>query len=114
MKLFVPHERRAEVRQALQAMQGRMELCKEYQGAWIQEVNSPRPYILYAEQWQTEAALYEHIRSPIYLYLLAAIELSTQAPDIRFYFVSETKGMELIEAVRGQQQEAARDLRYCI
>jgi quinol monooxygenase YgiN len=56
--------------------------------------------ILFSEHWANEAALYEHIRSGIYLRVLSAVELSSTAPEIRFYRVSETQDMELIRQLR--------------
>ena len=56
--------------------------------------------ILFSEQWETEAALQEHIRSGLYLRILSAAELSRKAPEIRFHRVSETQGLELIRQLR--------------
>jgi len=36
----------------------------------------------------------------MYMRLLTAMELSSEAPKIQFHEVSETKGMEMIEALR--------------
>ena len=56
--------------------------------------------ILYLEQWQNREALERHVQSSMYMRLLTAMELSGEAPEIQFYGVSETMGMELIEALR--------------
>jgi len=57
--------------------------------------------ITYETLWQTEQSLYNHIRSSQYRNLLAAIDLSSEAPDVRFYTVSRNEGMELVKKVLG-------------
>jgi len=64
----------------------------------------PGQAILLVERWESEAALEEHIRSETYHRLLTALELSSRPPEIRFDRVSGTKGMDLIERIRGQEQ----------
>jgi hypothetical protein len=36
--------------------------------------------------------------------VLAALELSKQAPEVQFYFAEKAKGFELVEAVRGRSR----------
>lgn len=57
-------------------------------------------HIRYAEQWESEEALHDHIRSDLYRRVLAAMELSKQQPEVTFYYCSQSKGLELIEAAR--------------
>jgi hypothetical protein len=100
IKCFVPPERRAEAVEILGAMQGRLGICPDYLGSWIQERDQPCSQIVYAEHWNSEEALYDHIRSSAYRHVLAVIEFSGRAPEVSFYFVSQTKGIELIQALR--------------
>jgi hypothetical protein len=55
--------------------------------------------------------LWAYIRSDFYRRILAAIELSSRAPEVRFDHVSATEGMELIEALRGQMKGEASGVR---
>lgn len=57
-------------------------------------------HIRYAEQWESEEAMRAHIRSGVYRRLLAAMEISKQPPEVKFYYSNEEKGLELIEEVR--------------
>jgi quinol monooxygenase YgiN len=57
--------------------------------------------ILYVEQWESEQALYNHIRSSSYLPVLNAIDLARIEPKISFHEVSNVRAMDLIEALRG-------------
>lgn len=110
MKFFIPAERIVQAREILQTIQQRLQLSSDHCGSWIQQREHPYPHILYAEQWMSDEAIYGHIRSSLYRRVLAVIELSSQAPEISFYFVSHTKGMDLIQALRlDPQQEPAEN-----
>ena len=58
--------------------------------------------VLYVEQWESREALQQHVRSTMYMRLLTAMELSSEAPEIQFYEVSQTMGMEMIEEERSE------------
>ncbi len=58
--------------------------------------------ILYLDRWSTLEDLCRHVQSPVYREVLQAMELSAKTPEISFYEVSETKGMEWVEKVRLQ------------
>jgi quinol monooxygenase YgiN len=58
--------------------------------------------ILYFELWESEQALYNHIRSSSYLPLLNAIDLGRTEPKISFHEVSNIGSMDLIEALRSE------------
>jgi len=100
MKIFIPPERRPEATKLLSTLAGRLEIIPGFLGSWIQERNSPCSYIVYAEQWKSEEAIHEHIRSLLYRRVLEVIEFSTRAPEIVFYYVSHTEGMGLIQSLR--------------
>jgi quinol monooxygenase YgiN len=56
--------------------------------------------VLYMEQWETKEDLYRHIQSELFLRLISAMEMAEEAPEIRFLEVTNSMGMELIEALR--------------
>ena len=68
--------------------------CRIYEG--LDENHT----ILYFEQWESEQALYDHIRSGLYLPVLNAIDLARTRPKISFHAMSNIGSMDLIEAVR--------------
>jgi quinol monooxygenase YgiN len=70
--------------------------CRIYEG--LDENHT----ILYVEQWESEQALYDHIRSSLYLPVLNAIDLARSEPKIRFHEVSNMGSMDLIEALRSR------------
>ena len=70
--------------------------CRTYEGL------DQSGTILYVEQWESEQALYHHIRSTSYLPVLNAIDLARSEPKITFHEVADTRSMELIEALRSR------------
>jgi hypothetical protein len=69
-------------------------------GAWLDEGAAFREPISYLEQWESEEGLYRHLNSELYARTLVALELSERNPEVQFFTVSDTRGMELIEHVR--------------
>ena len=57
--------------------------------------------IVWIEEWRTQDDLERHLRSTQYRKILAALEMSSEVPDVRFNTVVETEGMKLIEQARG-------------
>ncbi len=72
-------------------------------GCYLSEEDSLHQPIHYVEQWESEEALHAHLGSELYRRVLAALELSKLPPEVKFYFTAETKGFELIEAVRSRE-----------
>jgi quinol monooxygenase YgiN len=100
IRLFPAPRNRAEVIELLRSVQDLARPSVGCVGCWISEEDFLHNHIRYAEQWETEDALHEHIRSDLYRRVLAAMELSKQEPEVRFYYCSQSKGLELIEAAR--------------
>jgi quinol monooxygenase YgiN len=86
----------------LRSVQDLTRPCPGCMGCWLSEEDVLHNHIRYAEQWESEESLNEHIRSDLYRRVLAAMELSRQPPEVHFYYTSEKKGFELIEAARRQ------------
>jgi hypothetical protein len=60
----------------------------------------PGPIVHYTEEWITEAAMRERVRSQAFTMLLAIIE-SVQQPRVQFDFVTSTRGLDYLAEVRG-------------
>ncbi len=56
--------------------------------------------ITYMEKWQSEEFLRLHLQSYQYQHLLHVIELSVSEPEIGFYYITQTGGLEVIEDAR--------------
>ena len=103
---FVPSAKlRSEALEILRSVVGPTEsqpgclMCRVY------EEDGPDPAMLLRGHWKTDAALHEHIRSELYLRVLAACELSNQPPEFCFHHVSKTQGMDLVHKLRGCGRE---------
>jgi quinol monooxygenase YgiN len=56
--------------------------------------------ILYMEMWQSKEALQAHIESEIYRDILSIMEWAFETPEIQFYTLTESRGMEFITKTR--------------
>ena len=56
--------------------------------------------LLYLEMWDTGEQLVTRLRSKSYRHVLAAMEESVAPPELQFYWISEVKGIEFLEATR--------------
>jgi quinol monooxygenase YgiN len=68
--------------------------CQFYQG-----LDDPDA-MLFVEEWASREELNYHINSDQYLIILSLMELSDEAPEIKINTISNTEGLEAIEAVR--------------
>jgi quinol monooxygenase YgiN len=99
-KIAPQAKQRPEVLEILKSIQGPVSAQPDCLACDIYTEVGPGGFILFSEQWESEVALHEHIRSEIYLRILSAAELSGRAPEIRFHRVSDTQGLELIRQLR--------------
>ena len=63
--------------------------------------------ITYEEVWQDKASLCRHLRSPHYRRVLAAIDLSSEPPEVKIATVLKTEGMEVLQRVLGKTDPIA-------
>jgi quinol monooxygenase YgiN len=53
------------------------------------------------ECWDSEEDFERHIRSDMYRRVLEAMELSGRPPELKVHRITESRGIELIGALRG-------------
>jgi quinol monooxygenase YgiN len=102
LRLFPAREQRRHVLGVLRSVQGPTQAQPDCLSCRIFEEDGYEEAILYIEKWDSEPALHRHIRSELYRRILSALELSRIPPEIQFHYVSETKGIDLIESLRAQ------------
>jgi quinol monooxygenase YgiN len=103
---FVPSaKQRSEALEILRSVLGPTETQPGCVSCHIYEEDGSGRATMFCEYWETEAALHAHIRSELYLRVLAASELSSQPPEFCFHHISGTQGMELIQQLRGCGRE---------
>ena len=100
-------ERRAEVLEVFQNIQGPVLAQPGCAACAIYEEQGPERAVVLAESWETQEALERHLRSEAYRLILGAIELSNGQPEVRFDHVSGTEGMELIRRARNPGEQSA-------
>jgi YD repeat-containing protein len=67
--------------------------------ALLLDTEDPRRLVLWQE-WDSQDQLIRHLRSEDYRLVLAAIELSREAPQVHFDTVDARSGIEVVEAAR--------------
>ena len=100
IKLFPSPRQRAEVIELLRSVQDLTRPLPGCSACWLSEDDFLHNDVRYLEQWESEPAMHDHIRSDMYRRVLAAMELSKKQPEVAFFFSSENKGFELIENIR--------------
>ena len=65
----------------------------------LTDIEDPRALVLW-EEWDTQKDLDRHLRSEDYRRVIAAMELSQEAPEIHFYTAASRGGFEVVEAAR--------------
>jgi quinol monooxygenase YgiN len=100
LRLFPPPERRRQVLELLRSVQGPTQVkpCCLTAQVYVEEGHNDT--ILYTEEWDSDAEFCEHMRSELYRRVLAAMDISKSAPELRFYKVSTAQGLELVDQIR--------------
>ncbi len=101
MKIYPSAKQHTQVEEILRSVQDLTRPSPGCMGCWVSEESFPDPHLRYAEQWESEGALYAHLQSSRYRRVLAAMELSTRQPEVVYYFTSKQRGFDLIEEARG-------------
>ena len=64
--------------------------------------------ICYEERWETRLDLEEQLRSSRFTHLLDLMESAKEQPCLEFHFVSETRGLDYVAAVRDEETTVNR------
>lgn len=105
IRLFPSAKQHAQVVEILRSVQDLTRPLPGCAGCWLSEQDVLYNHVRYAEQWESEEGMHEHIRSELYLRVLNAMELSKEPPEANFYYTKEQKGFELIGSIRNQATE---------
>jgi quinol monooxygenase YgiN len=106
LKLIPRVEKRREMIEILTRIESRTQLIFGCESSSVFVQVSPEQAILYVETWLSEEELHRHIQSDLYLWILAAMELASEPPEICFHQISDTRGLEMVESLRGSRQIA--------
>jgi quinol monooxygenase YgiN len=105
ISIFPSPKQRNQVVEILKSVQDLTRPIPGCGGCWLCEDDCLHNHVRYIEQWDSEEALQDHVRSDLYRRVLAAIELSKQNPEVKFYYTSEIKGFDLVESLRAPSKK---------
>jgi quinol monooxygenase YgiN len=107
LRLFPAAEDRHQLLAALRSVLGSTQAKSSCLAAQVYEEDGYPAAILYLEEWESEPDFRAHVRSDLYRRVLAAIDLSKSLPELSFYHVSASQGLELVQQIRGLGSGAA-------
>ena len=100
MRIKVPGERRKDFLDSAQLIIGPTRVQSGCIGcSFYQDLDEPDA-ILFVEEWESRESLDKHIKSDSYRVILSLMELSTENPEFKLNTISETEGLEAVEALR--------------
>ena len=99
-------KQRRETLEILRSVRGPTQAHPGCMACRIYEEDGPEKAILYYERWTSWAAFQEHVRSELYRRVLAALDLSSQPPEVCVHHVSTTDGIDLLRQVRSRVELA--------
>jgi len=101
-RLFPSREERRHLLTLLRSVQGPIQTQPHNQACQMYEEDGFDGAVLYLERWSSETEFKRHVRSDVYRRILTAIELSRKPPEIVFDYVTSSRGIDLIEDLRGE------------
>jgi quinol monooxygenase YgiN len=102
--------RSVEVIQALRLLMRSARAEKGFLSACLNLDTEDTSLIGYEERWQTCEDFEEQARSPRYTRLLALMESAVEQPSLEFHFVTETRGLDYVASVRGEESSPTNQL----
>lgn len=88
--------------QALRVLMRAARAEKGFMAGWLDLESDDANGIHYEERWQTREDFEEQLHSSRFTRLLDLMESASERPSLEFHFVSETRGLEYVAAVRGE------------
>jgi hypothetical protein len=92
----------AEIIQGLRMLTRAARAEKGFVTSWLCLEAGDSSMIRYEERWQTRADFETQLGSARYTRFLALMESASEKPSVEFHFVSETRGLEYVAAIRGE------------
>ena len=90
-------EKRSQVLAILRSVRGPTQVKPHCLSCRLYVEDDVESALLYTEEWDSEPDFRAHLRSEFYRRILAAMDLSKSAPELRFQEVGVTHGLELVQ-----------------
>jgi quinol monooxygenase YgiN len=101
LRLVAPSAQRQALLKSLSALLGPTRVQPGCLGCHLYTAYDEPHAIVWLEEWVSQAALDRHLGSDAHKTLVAAMELSSAAPEVRFDTVVRTAGLEVIARAQG-------------
>ena len=100
IRMEIPRKRRDEALKILESIAGQNKVYSGCLGSHIYVDALENNIIVFEEKWRSEEDLERHLSSGEYRTVLLVMEMALKHPEVRFYTVSTSTGMETIEKAR--------------
>lgn len=97
-RIVAPEGKREELLEVMLRLKGPTEAMRGCRGCRIVQDVEDADALTYFVEWESETALYEHLRCESLRWLLPYIEMSAEPPEVRFSRVDDVRGIELLVA----------------
>lgn len=100
----VAPQKREELRRALTSMLGPTGAEAGCESCQLYQESSDANAFRFEAHWRSQNDLARHMLSDQYRALLVLMELSVEPPSIEFHTVSESRGLDFIQELRGASE----------
>ena len=100
IRMKLPRKKRDEALKILESTAGQNKVYSGCLGSHIYEDALEDNVLMFEEIWKSEQELERHLSSGEYRTVLLVMEMALKHPEVRFYTVSASTGMETIEKAR--------------
>jgi quinol monooxygenase YgiN len=100
IRMVIPASKHAEVLSVLRAMTEQNRIQPGCLSSYCYRDAEEANVIMIEEVWKSEEDLDRHLRSELYSRMLLIMEMAVVKPEIKFNTISESSGIEMIEAAR--------------
>ena len=97
IRMIIPPKKRDEALRILRSVAEPCEVHSGCLGYHIYEEVQEDNVLMFEEMWRSEEDLESHLRSEEYRKVLIVMEMALKPPEVRFYTVSTSTGIETIE-----------------
>ena len=106
IRMIIPRKKRDEALKILRSMAAECEVHSGCLGFHIYEDLQEDNVLMVEETWRNEEDLTQHLRSEKYRDVLLVMEMALKHPEVRFYTVSTSAGIETIERLRSSKEQS--------
>ena len=100
LRINVPGKRRDEVLSLLRPLVQTTRVLPECLTCILHQDEEHSGSLCLIEEWTAEAPMMQHMKSEAFRMIFAAMEMSVDAPELRFRKLQEVGGLEIVEQAR--------------